>query len=69
MPMRGNALQAKYMGPYLVEKRMSELVYAVIAPDRRKSKQICLINHSMTKNQMLLVTKMTKVKENQNRMK
>ena len=44
MPMPGNALQAKYMGPYLVEKRMSELVYAVITPDRRKSKQICHIN-------------------------
>ena len=37
-------MQAKYLGPCLVEKRMSELVYATITPARRKRKQICHIN-------------------------
>ena len=37
-------LQARYFGPYAVEKKASVLNFIVTTPDRRKQKQLCHIN-------------------------
>ena len=39
LPVTGNTLQARYFGPYLIEKKEKDLNYVIITPDRRKSKQ------------------------------
>ncbi len=39
-----NPLQAKYFGPYTIEKKLSDLNYIINTPDRRKPKQLCHIN-------------------------
>ena len=44
MPIPGRPLQARYFGPYTVEKKASELNYIITTPDRRKQKQLCHIN-------------------------
>ena len=38
LPVSGKPLQARYSGPYVVEKRESELNYVIVTPDRRKHK-------------------------------
>ena len=40
----GRPLQARYFGPYTVEKNASDLNYIITTPDRRKQKQLCHIN-------------------------
>ena len=40
----GRPLQARYFGPYTVEKKASDLNYIITTPDRRKQKQLCHIN-------------------------
>ena len=40
----GNTLQARYFGPYLVEKKENDLNYVIVTPDRRKNKQLCHVN-------------------------
>ena len=40
----GRPLQARYFGPYTVEKKVSDLNYIIITPNRRKQKQLCHIN-------------------------
>ena len=37
-------LQARYYGPYTVDKRLSDVNYIVNTPGRRKQKQFCHIN-------------------------
>lgn len=44
LPVSGKPLQARYSGPYVVEKRESELNYVIVTPDRRKHKQLCHVN-------------------------
>ena len=44
LPIPGKNLQARYFGPYRVEKKVSDLNYVLITPDRRKEKQLCHIN-------------------------
>ena len=44
MPIPGRPLQARYFGPYTVEKKASDLNYIITTPDRRKQKQLCHIN-------------------------
>ncbi|KAG1664755.1 hypothetical protein GQR58_019691 [Nymphon striatum] len=44
LPIPGSSLQAKYHGPYTIDKRLSELNYIINTPDRRKSEQLCHIN-------------------------
>ena len=44
MPIPGRPLQARYFGPYTVEKKASDLNYIITTPDRRKQKQFCHIN-------------------------
>ena len=41
LPIHGRPLQARYFGPYTVEKKASDLNYIKITPDRRKQKQLC----------------------------
>ena len=44
LPIPGRPLQARYFGPYTVEKKVSDLNYIITTPDRRKQKQLCHIN-------------------------
>ena len=44
LPVSGRPLQARYFGPYTVEKKASDLNYVITTPDRRKQKQLCHIN-------------------------
>ena len=44
LPIPGRPLQARYFGPYTVEKKASDLNYIITTPDRRKQKQLCHIN-------------------------
>ena len=37
----GRPLQARYFGPYTVEKKASDLNYIITTNDRRKQKQLC----------------------------
>ena len=43
-PIVGNPLQAKFHGPYVVERKVSDTNYVISTPDRRKSRQLCHIN-------------------------
>ena len=44
LPVSGNPLRARYFGPYVVDKKLSDLNYVIVTPDRRKKKQLCHIN-------------------------
>ena len=44
LPIPGNTLQARYAGPYLVEKKENDVNYVIVTPDRRKTKQLCHVN-------------------------
>ena len=44
LPIPGKPLQARYYGPYTVEKRLSDLNYIINTPGRRKQRQLCHIN-------------------------
>ena len=44
LPIVGNPLQARYHGPYVIEKRISDLNYLIQTLDRRNQRQLCHIN-------------------------
>ena len=44
LPVSGNPLRARYFGPYVIDKKLSDLNYAVVTPDRRKQTQLCHVN-------------------------
>ena len=44
LPVPQSPLQAKFFGPYTIEKNLSDLNYIVHTPGRRKQKQLCHIN-------------------------
>ena len=44
MQIPGRPRQARYVGPYAVEKKASDLNYIITTPDGRKQKQLCHIN-------------------------
>ena len=44
LPISGKPLQAKYYGPYTVDKQISDVNYIVNTPGRRKQKQLCHVN-------------------------
>ena len=45
MPIPGKPLQARYYGPYTVDKKLSDVNYIVNTPGRlKKKKQLCHIN-------------------------
>ena len=44
LPIPGKPLQARYYGPYTVDKKLNDINYIVNTPGRRKDKQLCHIN-------------------------
>ena len=44
MPIPGRPLQARYFGPYTIDKKTSDLNYIINTPGRRKNKQMCHVN-------------------------
>ena len=44
LPIPGRPLQARYFGPYTVEKKANDLNYIMTTPDRCKQKQLWHIN-------------------------
>ena len=44
LPIPGRPLQARYFGPYTIDKKTSDLNYIVDTPGRRKNKQMCHVN-------------------------
>ena len=44
LPIPGKPLQARYYGPYTVDKKLSYVNYTVNTPWRRTQKQLCHIN-------------------------
>ena len=44
LPVSGNPLRARYFGPYVIDKKLSDLNYVVVTPDRRKQTQLCHVN-------------------------
>ena len=44
LPIPGKPLQARYCGPYTVDKKISDVNYIVNTPGRRKQKQLCHVN-------------------------
>ena len=44
LPIPGKPLQARYYGPYTVDKKISDVHYIVNTPGRRKQKQLCHVN-------------------------
>ena len=43
-PVVGSPLQARYHGPYVVERKLNEVNYIIATPDRRKKRQLSHIN-------------------------
>ena len=44
LPIPGRPLQARYFGPYTIDKKTSNLNYVINTPGRRKNKQMCRVN-------------------------
>ncbi|XP_072182172.1 uncharacterized protein [Diadema setosum] len=44
LPLPGDALKAKFSGPYVVERKLGKETYVVSMPDRRKTKRVCHVN-------------------------
>ena len=44
LPIPGKPLQARYYGPYTVDKQISDVNCIVKTPGRRKQKQLCHVN-------------------------
>ena len=44
LPIPGRPLQARYFGPYTIDKKTSDLNYIINSPGRRKNKQMCHVN-------------------------
>ena len=43
-PVPGNPLNSRFLGPYVIEKKLRDLNYVWVTPDRRKQTQLCHIN-------------------------
>ena len=44
LPIPGRPLQARYFGPYTMDKKTSDLNYIINTPGRHKNKQMCHVN-------------------------
>ncbi len=44
LPIQGHALQARFSGPYVIDKKLSETNYVVRTPDRQRKTRLCHIN-------------------------
>ena len=51
LPIPYQPLQARYSGPYMITKKVSEVDYVIDTPDRRKSQRLCHINMLKTYHQ------------------
>ena len=49
LPIPGRPLQARYFGPYTIDKKTSDFNYIINTPGRRKNKQMCHVNTCMLK--------------------
>lgn len=47
LPVAGSALQAKFSGPYMVDRKLSETDYLIHTPNRKKKK--CVVHINMLK--------------------
>ena len=43
-PLEGNALRARYCGPYTVVEKRGDVTYVINTPDGRKKRRLCHIN-------------------------
>ena len=44
LPVPANLLNSRFFGPCVIEKKLSDLNYVVVTPDRSKQTQLCHIN-------------------------
>lgn len=44
LPVPGSSLSARFFGPYVVKKRMSETDYMLCTPDRKRKTRVCHLN-------------------------
>lgn len=44
LPVPGSSLSARFFGPYVVERRMSETDYMLRTPDRKRKTRVCHLN-------------------------
>ncbi len=44
LPVLGASLQAKFSGPYVIEKKFSETDYVIQTPDRLRKMRVCHVN-------------------------
>ena len=44
LPIQGQPLQARYSGPFTIERKINDVDYIVYTPGRRKEKCLCHIN-------------------------
>ncbi len=44
LPVPGSVMQAKFSGPYVIDKRLSDTNYVIRTPDRRRKSRMCHIN-------------------------
>ena len=44
LPVPGQALQAKFFGPYTIDRKVSEVDYLVNTPFKRRAKRLCHVN-------------------------
>jgi len=44
LPIPQHPLQARYCGPYVMTRKISELDYIIATPDRHKSQRLCHVN-------------------------
>ncbi|KAJ8045955.1 hypothetical protein HOLleu_09080 [Holothuria leucospilota] len=44
LPVSGQPLQARFQGPYVIERKVSDTDYVILTPDKRKSRRVCHIN-------------------------
>ena len=44
LPITEHSLQAKYFGPYVIDRKINDLNYVVNTPGRRKENRVCHIN-------------------------
>ena len=44
LPVPGNPLHSRFFGPDVIQKKLSDLKYMIVTPDRHKQTQLCHVN-------------------------
>ncbi len=44
LPVPNSSLRARFVGPYIIEKKLSDTNYTVLTPDRWRKSRICHVN-------------------------